>query len=98
MILAAQTAVFELEAMGCRLRFDPGAKQLIVDKPAGGVTSPAALVVLLRRLKELKADVIDLLFCGECGRDVRDKEDRERLEGINPFCTEVGCPFRKPLK
>jgi hypothetical protein len=33
--------------------------------------------------------------CRQCGRDVRDPEDRERLTGINPFCAEVGCPFRR---
>ena len=34
-------------------------------------------------------------FCKRCNRDVTDPEDRERLEGVNPFCDQSQCPYRK---
>ncbi len=46
-------------------------------------------------LKKHKKDFLKwLATCQACGRENGCHEDRERLKGINPFCSEVGCPWR----
>jgi hypothetical protein len=51
---------------------------------------------LMDALKKYRGEIVKYLTqCRECGRDVGCPEDRERLKGLNPFCREVGCPFRR---
>ncbi len=52
----------------------------------------------LERVKSHKVELVTYLTaCRQCGRDCGSAEDCDRLKGINPFCDQVGCPWRGKL-
>jgi hypothetical protein len=94
--LSFSTLLRRLEEIGAKLRLNPKTRrpELIPPRDADLKAECDKLVPeCVRMLAELRDHVA--LRCRVCKRDVTDPEDVERLRGINLFCGEIGCPYRR---
>ncbi len=85
--------IAHLRELGYAVTVTPTGPQLV--PTVKGAIMPKAT---LERVKAHRAELVAwLTACRQCGRDCGTEEDRQRLRTVNPFCTEVGCPWREKL-
>jgi hypothetical protein len=94
-VIDLPTLIRRLDEIGATLRLSPFTR-----KPEALAAKDPELRAefdkLLPDLARLKPEITELLAlrCPRCKRNTTDPEDVERLKGINPFCGEIGCPYR----